>query len=740
MGAGKSGSWIRAIPRALACEVPSTGRCEIRRGSDVSWAPGMRGAVAALALGLAREAGDPEPPWASGWLQLDEPDAVVTSALTHRIGDVAASVLAGVGFPPSEVERLRPADTDQLKAMLRAAALNRARGALEKAGLPVLAVKGAALSALTAQGWLARKSADVDLYMDLSDILEATRALEAAGFQRDESFCPAPDSPLFDAASKRVQEMSFSGRGTHIDLHWRLDPSRGCFTPDFAALWSRRQYAEVAGVSVPTLGQVDSALFNAVHAGKDCWRSLHLLRDQVRLQRLNDLTPTEWLAAAEQASCRVRWLVAQEMIAQIQLQHGGEPTIDEELQHAPGAARARLIGEKLWEALASSRSPRSRGKPRDQARYLAFNVASCDTVRAGAQRMGVVAWPIKEMAGESMGPLGNRHPWLYPLAAPLHVPRRMSAKDMASGGAAVAGDSDSDAVERAATSGPGPDAGPWHFHDVGGVRVAFASVDAALAELLRQAQMRAGLPTDGADLADGEPSGAGLAVHFANAYTISLASQDPAYAGLLNNQHSLVLNDGRPLLWAAKLAHRGAEAGTGAEWEQVCGPDTMPAVLELTEGTEISHYFLGGTEATLQALMVRIGERYPGAKVAGWESPPFRDLTAAEQRAQLDRIRESGASIVWVGLGTPKQDWVSAHLAAELPVLAMAVGAAFDFIAGTKPEAPGWARRGGLEWAFRWASEPRRLTGRYVVGNWRFVRAVVGEWRQPPGYSGGGHR
>ena len=165
MGAGKSGSRIRAIPRALACEVPSTGRCEIRRGSDVSWAPGMRGAVAALAVGLAREGREPDPGWAAAWLEGDDPESVIQQVRAHRIGDVAAEALIGAGYSETEIAVVLPKSTDNLKGMLRAGALQRAMGALEAAGVPALAVKGAALSALTAGGWLSRKYVDVDLYI-----------------------------------------------------------------------------------------------------------------------------------------------------------------------------------------------------------------------------------------------------------------------------------------------------------------------------------------------------------------------------------------------------------------------------------------------------------------------------------------------------------------------------------------------------------------------------------------------
>ena len=113
----------------------------------------------------------------------------------------------------------------------------------------------------------------------------------------------------------------------------------------------------------------------------------------------------------------------------------------------------------------------------------------------------------------------------------------------------------------------------------------------------------------------------------------------------------------------------------------------------------------------------------------GAESPPFRELTPTEQSEQDDRIRASGANLVWIGLGTPKQDWEAARIAARLPVVALAVGAAFDFLSGAKTQAPVWMQRSGTEWLYRLGTEPRRLSQRYLWGNPRFVRAA---WRDRP--------
>jgi N-acetylglucosaminyldiphosphoundecaprenol N-acetyl-beta-D-mannosaminyltransferase len=162
----------------------------------------------------------------------------------------------------------------------------------------------------------------------------------------------------------------------------------------------------------------------------------------------------------------------------------------------------------------------------------------------------------------------------------------------------------------------------------------------------------------------------------------------------------------------------------------------MEAALDASGPDGPRHYLLGGSPATLAVLESQIAERWPGAVVVGAESPPFRALSVAEVAEQDARIRDSGATIVWVGLGTPKQDWEVARLAASVPVVAMAVGAAFDFIAGVKPQAPIWMQKSGTEWAFRFASEPKRLAKRYLWGNPRFLVAAARE----PGLRKGGHR
>ncbi len=205
-------------------------------------------------------------------------------------------------------------------------------------------------------------------------------------------------------------------------------------------------------------------------------------------------------------------------------------------------------------------------------------------------------------------------------------------------------------------------------------------------------------------------------VHLVNAYTAALADRDRSFKDLLNRSEAN-FPDGRPL---ALIARR-----TSNRIGQVRGPSLFEDVLELGQEQSIRHYLLGGSPRTLSLLRENIQRRFPMATIVGAASPPFRDLTDVERAAQDEEIRQSGAQIVWVGLGTPKQDIEASRIASNLPVLAVAIGAAFDFLAGTKTEAPRFLSLLGLEWAFRLATEPRRLWRRYLFGNARFLKILA---------------
>lgn len=206
-------------------------------------------------------------------------------------------------------------------------------------------------------------------------------------------------------------------------------------------------------------------------------------------------------------------------------------------------------------------------------------------------------------------------------------------------------------------------------------------------------------------------------VHLANAYTIALADRDDAYRELINQ--GIVYADGKPITWFSRLFRHTPQI------QQVRGPQLFLDVLDVGRSSGVRHFFLGSTDELLEQMRSRLTARFEGVEIVGSYSPPFRPLTAAEIAIQDALIRQSDADIVWVGLGTPKQDFEAARLAPSTGRTAVAVGAAFDFAGGTLRVAPNWMQRAGLEWVFRLASEPRRLWRRYLYGNARFIWAVL---------------
>ena len=186
----------------------------------------------------------------------------------------------------------------------------------------------------------------------------------------------------------------------------------------------------------------------------------------------------------------------------------------------------------------------------------------------------------------------------------------------------------------------------------------------------------------------------------------------------IHNNAGMVTPDGMPLVWVSRMMgfHRTS---------RVYGPDLMLAVCERAQQRGFSHFFYGGGPGVPQRLIERLSRLYPALRVAGSYSPPFRQLTPEEDRHVVEQINSSGADIVWVGLSTPKQErWMAAHVEKlNAPVL-VGVGAAFDFNAGLKRQAPQWMRKSGLEWTFRLATEPRRLWYRYLKSNPTFLLLI----------------
>jgi N-acetylglucosaminyldiphosphoundecaprenol N-acetyl-beta-D-mannosaminyltransferase len=188
-------------------------------------------------------------------------------------------------------------------------------------------------------------------------------------------------------------------------------------------------------------------------------------------------------------------------------------------------------------------------------------------------------------------------------------------------------------------------------------------------------------------------------------------------------QGGLVLPDGQPLVWAMKLLGH-------PEASRVYGPELMARYCERAAQSGTRMFLYGGrNQGALVQLALNLRHRYPGVKIVGGYSPPFRDLDDEERSAIAGEINRSRADLVWVGIGQPKQEkWMAQmHDVLDAPVL-VGVGAAFDFHAGLVPQAPTWMQVAGLEWAYRLAHEPRRLWRRYARYNPRFLASFARQY------------
>jgi N-acetylglucosaminyldiphosphoundecaprenol N-acetyl-beta-D-mannosaminyltransferase len=187
-----------------------------------------------------------------------------------------------------------------------------------------------------------------------------------------------------------------------------------------------------------------------------------------------------------------------------------------------------------------------------------------------------------------------------------------------------------------------------------------------------------------------------------------ISSRDDPVLREIHNRAGLVTPDGMPLVWMSRaLGHKRTE--------RVYGPDLMRELSAISSRRGYRQFYYGGAEGVAERLSRTLTKDYPGLQVAGCYCPPFRELTAAEDEEVVNQINEVRPDILWVGLSTPKQEyWMASHVGRiEAPVM-IGVGAAFDFLAGLKPQAPVWMQRRGLEWSYRLATEPQRLWRRYL--------------------------
>ena len=247
--------------------------------------------------------------------------------------------------------------------------------------------------------------------------------------------------------------------------------------------------------------------------------------------------------------------------------------------------------------------------------------------------------------------------------------------------------------------------GPVPTVDVGGVPVHPSSPSAALVRLEQLLDC----------------GGSHVVNHIAADAVVQARDDDALMAALQRTDMNLA--DGMAVVWASRIL------GGPAETTRVYGPDFMISVAEWGMARNLRHAFVGGADpGVLDALLGRLGARFPGVVVAGADAPPIRevspDAVAADIR-QLQATATSPIDVLWVGLGTPKQQlWADLARPHGVARVIVTVGAAFDFLSGRKPQAPGWIGRAGLEWLFRLVAEPRRLWRRYLLGNPRFVARI----------------
>jgi N-acetylglucosaminyldiphosphoundecaprenol N-acetyl-beta-D-mannosaminyltransferase len=237
-----------------------------------------------------------------------------------------------------------------------------------------------------------------------------------------------------------------------------------------------------------------------------------------------------------------------------------------------------------------------------------------------------------------------------------------------------------------------------------GVGVTACEADAAVAAIVAAAKFR-------------HPS---IASCF-SVHSLVSASDDP----VLNrkaNSFEMVTADGQPIRWALNLLHKTRLA------ERVTGRAVVEGVCAAAVKENVSIYLYGSLPHVLEGLQTALLRRYPGLQIAGAESPPFRELTPEEDAAVIDRINRSGAGVVLIGLGCPKQDIFAFAHRPQIRAVQVCVGAVFDFFSGNKSIAPAWMQRLGMEWIWRLAGEPRRLFWRYATTNTAYCWKLLGSY------------
>ncbi len=205
-----------------------------------------------------------------------------------------------------------------------------------------------------------------------------------------------------------------------------------------------------------------------------------------------------------------------------------------------------------------------------------------------------------------------------------------------------------------------------------------------------------------------------------NVHSVVTTTRDPAFKAIVNNA-DMSTPDGAPVAWALRrLGFDGQQ--------RINGPDLMWKYLAQAERLGQAVFFYGSTAQTLQKLRAAILREFPLLQISGVHAPPFRPLASEEDAAEVEMINRSGAQVVFVGLGCPKQErWMAEHRG-RVDAVMIGVGAAFDYHSGAVRRAPLWWQRNGLEWLYRLGSDPQRLMKRYLVTNTLFILGLSREW------------
>lgn len=240
--------------------------------------------------------------------------------------------------------------------------------------------------------------------------------------------------------------------------------------------------------------------------------------------------------------------------------------------------------------------------------------------------------------------------------------------------------------------------------DIFGVRVSAATYDSAEASIMAAARERRSMTVTHLDL-----------------HALMLAARDSQFRQVINS-FDIAAPDGQPVRWSLNWFHKRRLP------DRCCGPELMLRLCHAAAAEGVSIYLYGSKPEVLERLAANLKRQCAGLIIAGTESPPFRPLTPSEADEAIDRINASGAALVFIGLGCPRQDLFAGSYKDRIHAVQICVGAAFDFHSGHKKMAPRWMQRRGLEWSFRLMQEPGRLWRRYLFSHTSFAMLLARRW------------